>query len=50
MLCLCRGAFSIVYKAREKSDSKEYAIKVIRKDALKGKEEALQMEIDVLRK
>ncbi|XP_064399432.1 calcium/calmodulin-dependent protein kinase type 1-like [Halichondria panicea] len=47
---LGKGAFSIVYKAREKSSSKEYAIKVIRKDALKGKEEALQMEIDVLRK
>ena len=39
-----------MYKAVDKTTSKAYAIKVIRKDALKGKEEALQMEIDVLQK
>ena len=45
-----RGAFSEVYRAVEKETHKEYAIKVIKKDALKGKEEALQMEVQVLQK
>ena len=45
-----RGAFSEVYRAIEKDTHKEYAIKVIKKDALKGKEEALQMEVQVLQK
>ena len=45
---MCRGAFSEVYRAVQKDTHKEYAIKVIKKDALKGKEEALQMEVQVL--
>lgn len=45
-----RGAFSEVFRAQEKTTSKEYAIKVIDKKALRGKEEALQMEIQVLQK
>lgn len=45
-----RGAFSEVYRAIEKETHKEYAIKIIKKDALKGKEEALQMEVQVLQK
>lgn len=39
-----------MYRAVEKETHKEYAIKVIKKDALKGKEEALQMEVQVLQK
>ena len=37
-----------MYRAVDKETHKEYAIKVIKKDALKGKEEALQMEVQVL--
>lgn len=47
---LGKGAFSEVYRAVQKDTHKEYAIKVIKKDALKGKEEALQMEVQVLQK
>ena len=47
---VCRGAFSEVYRAVQKDTHKEFAIKVIKKDALKGKEEALQMEVQVLQK
>ena len=50
MVCACRGAFSEVYRAVQKDTHKEFAIKVIKKDALKGKEEALQMEVQVLQK
>ena len=46
----CRGAFSEVYRAVNKETHKEYAIKVIKKDALKGKEEALHTEVEVLQK
>ena len=45
-----RGAFSEVHRAVDQETHKEYAIKVIKKDALKGKEEALQMEVQVLQK
>ncbi len=50
LFTICRGAFSEVYRAIQKDTHKEYAIKVIKKDALKGKEEALQMEVQVLQK
>lgn len=50
LFAMCRGAFSEVYRAVQKDTNKEYAIKVIKKDALKGKEEALQMEVQVLQK
>lgn len=50
LFAMCRGAFSEVYRAVQKDTHKEYAIKVIKKDALKGKEEALQMEVQVLQK
>ena len=46
----CRGAFSEVYRAVNRETHKEFAIKIIKKDALKGKEEALQMEVEVLQK
>lgn len=45
---LGKGAFSEVFKAVEKGTGHEYAIKVINKAALKGKEEALTSEIAVL--
>ena len=45
-----RGAFSEVYRVIEKETSTAYAMKVIRKEALKGKEEALQTEVEVLQK
>lgn len=47
---LGRGAFSEVYRVQEKETSKEYAVKIIDKKSLKGKEEALHMEISVLQK
>lgn len=47
---LGKGAFSEVVRAEEKESGKQVAIKIIDKKALKGKEEALQNEIDVLRK
>ena len=47
---LNRGAFSEVIKAEEKETKRGVAIKVIDKKSLKGKEEALQNEIDVLKK
>ena len=45
-----RGAFSEVYRVQEKDTGKEFAVKIIDKKALKGKEEALSMEISVLKK
>jgi len=51
MVCIkCRGAFSEVVKAQDRESGKQYAIKIIDKKQLKGKEEALQNEIEVLRK
>ena len=50
VLSVGRGAFSEVVRAEEKESTKQVAIKIIDKKALKGKEEALQNEIDVLRK
>ena len=50
ILSVGRGAFSEVVQAEEKETGKHVAIKIIDKKALKGKEEALQNEIDVLRK
>lgn len=47
---LGKGAFSEVVRAQEKETSAQYAIKIIDKKALKGKEDALQNEIEVLRK
>ena len=52
-VCVCvvyRGAFSEVYRGVEKETSREFAIKVIDKKALKGKEEALHNEISVMHK
>jgi len=45
-----RGAFSEVVKAQDRESGIQYAIKIIDKKQLKGKEEALQNEIDVLRR
>lgn len=47
---LGKGAFSEVYRGVEKETSREFAIKVIDKKALKGKEEALHNEISVMHK
>ncbi|XP_065909896.1 calcium/calmodulin-dependent protein kinase type 1-like [Dysidea avara] len=47
---LGRGAFSEVVKAQDRETGTQYAIKIIDKKQLKGKEEALQNEIEVLRK
>lgn len=47
---LGNGAFSEVIKAEEKETKRGVAIKVINKKSLKGKEDALQNEIDVLKK
>ena len=47
----CRGAFSQVRLAESKDHPGElYAIKVIDKKALKGKEDSLENEIRVLRR
>ena len=45
-----RGAFSEVVKAQDRESGTLYAIKIIDKKQLKGKEEALQNEIEVLRR
>ena len=45
-----RGAFSEVYKAVNKKNGEFFAIKVVDKKSLKGKEESLQNEIDVMKK
>lgn len=37
-------------KAQDRETGKQYAVKIIDKKQLKGKEEALQNEIEVLRK
>jgi serine/threonine protein kinase len=47
---LGKGAFSEVFRVQEKEGSAEFAIKIIDKKSLKGKEEALQNEIGVLHK
>ena len=47
---LFSGAFSQVRLAESKDSSKLYAIKVIDKKALKGKEDSLENEIKVLRR
>ena len=47
---MIRGAFSEVFRVQEKETSREYAVKIIDKKSLKGKEEALQNEIGVLHK
>lgn len=47
---LGKGAFSEVFRVQEKDTSGEFAIKIIDKKSLKGKEEALQNEIGVLHK
>ena len=49
-LLLFSGAFSQVRLAESKDSSKLYAIKVIDKKALKGKEDSLENEIKVLRR
>ncbi len=49
-LSFSRGAFSEVYKAINKQTGKGFAIKVVDKKSLKGKEESLQNEIDVMKK
>ena len=45
-----RGAFSQVRLAENKESGNLYAIKVIDKKALKGKEDSLENEIRVLRR
>ena len=44
------GAFSEVIEAKDLRNGKHVAIKCIKRKALKGKEETLQNEINVLRK
>lgn len=47
----CRGAFSQVRLAESKTEAgKLYAVKIIDKTALKGKEDSLENEIKVLRR
>jgi calcium/calmodulin-dependent protein kinase I len=44
------GAFSEVVKGIEKSSGKAYAIKCIAKKQLKGKEDSIENEINILKK
>lgn len=49
--CYCSGAFSEVRLAESKENSNQlYAVKIIDKKALKGKEDSLENEIRVLRR
>jgi hypothetical protein len=48
--CDSSGAFSEVIEAKDLRNGKHVAIKCIKRKALKGKEETLQNEINVLRK
>jgi len=49
--CVCSGAFSEVLLAEERERSGSFvAIKCINKKSIKGKEESLENEIDVLRR
>lgn len=51
ILCCFRGAFSTVKFAESKANPGEmYAVKIIDKKALKGKEDSLENEIKVLRR
>ena len=45
-----RGAFSQVRLAESRDDGNMYAIKIIDKKALKGKEDSLENEIRVLKR
>lgn len=45
-----RGAFSEVFLAAEKKTGKFFAIKCIPKKEIKGKEEAVENEIAILKK
>ena len=45
-----RGAFSEVVRGVEKSTGKSYAIKCIAKKQLKGKEDGIENEINILKK
>jgi len=50
-LCVCSGAFSEVLLAEERAQAGSFvAIKCINKKSIKGKEESLENEIDVLRR
>ena len=50
-LCVCSGAFSEVLLAEERGQPGSFvAIKCINKKSIKGKEESLENEIDVLRR
>ena len=46
----CRGAFSQVRLAECREDGQMFAIKIIDKKALKGKEDSLENEIRVLKR
>ena len=48
--CICSGAFSQVRLAESKDDGNMYAVKIIDKKALKGKEDSLENEIRVLKR
>jgi calcium/calmodulin-dependent protein kinase I len=51
MAVSCRGAFSEVLLAEDKLETGKFvAIKCINKKGIKGKEESLENEIDVLRR
>lgn len=45
-----RGAFSEVFVATERETSKQFAVKCIAKKDIKGKEEAVENEIAILKK
>jgi len=50
-VCVCSGAFSEVLLAEERAQPGAFvAIKCINKKSIKGKEESLENEIDVLRR
>ncbi len=47
---VCSGAFSQVRLAESKEDGNMFAVKIIDKKALKGKEDSLENEIRVLKR
>ena len=51
LILFCRGAFSQVRLAESKTEAGQlFAVKIIDKTALKGKEDSLENEIKVLRR
>jgi hypothetical protein len=46
----CRGNFSVVKKCRDRETSKLYALKIIDKKLVEGKEEMIETEVEILRR